>query len=129
MKIIETRIVNIFTLNLREDGILHSHISGERAQTIDDLLELIPVIGEVVNFKKVPLLVTLDDFALPSDDVRTYWADKNTCPYFSAEAFMTMSPGHKMLGNFYLTINKPGRPTKMFTNQDDAIAWLKLFLK
>ncbi len=128
MKITETRIVNIFTLNMREDGILHTHVSSERVQTVNDLKEVVPIVGEMVNYKQVPLLVTLDDFALPSADVRKFWADKETCPYNSAEAFIAVSPGHKMIGNFYLAINKPGRPTKMFSKEEEAIIWLKFFI-
>ncbi len=34
----------------------------------------------------------------------------------------------RVLGNFYLGINKPSVPTKLFDNEIDAVKWLKQFV-
>jgi hypothetical protein len=34
-----------------------------------------------------------------------------------------------MMGNFLIIVNKPNIPTKLFTNQEDAINWLKGYPK
>jgi hypothetical protein len=34
----------------------------------------------------------------------------------------------KIIGNAYIIVNKPARPTKFFVNQDEAVVWLKIFL-
>jgi hypothetical protein len=31
------------------------------------------------------------------------------------------------IGNFFMGINKPASPTRMFTNPDRAVAWLSKF--
>lgn len=56
--------------------------------------------------------------------------------YFSLEgsklikagAFMVNSPLAKIIGNIFLTVNKPPVPAKLFTNEADAINWLKNYL-
>jgi len=88
--------------------------------------------GKMVNYHSVPLLLTLDDFAIPPADTRAFWATKEACPYACpyacAEAYLTKTIGHKIIGNVYMKFNKPGRPTKIFTDKDEAIKWLKTFL-
>ena len=69
-----------------------------------------------------------EEFALPNYEVRNYWAQKDTNPYSKAESFITNNLAQKIIGNFYMKIQKPTRPTKLFTNEKDAIEWLKTFL-
>jgi len=63
----------------------------------------------------------------------TYEADKEARDYMNIEgleliskgAFFTDSILTTMFVNFYLKVYKPKVPTKMFTNKEKAIAWLK----
>ena len=41
-----------------------------------------------------------------------------------ADALVIKSLAHKMLANFYVKINKPIKPTKIFTIQEKALNWL-----
>ena len=128
VEILTTVIVEAFTVKLRSDGIVHSHTSGNVEFNIDSLKKFTEVMGEMTHGRKAPLLLTLDEFAIPSLETREYWAKKDSCPYASAEAYITASLGHKLIGNFYLRLNKPGRPTKMFLKKEEAIKWLRTFL-
>jgi hypothetical protein len=42
-------------------------------------------------------------------------------------ALIVNSPVNKVLGNFFMAVNKPNIPTRLFTSIDDAKAWLKQF--
>ncbi len=33
----------------------------------------------------------------------------------------------KIVGNFFLKFDKPARPTKIFTKEEEAVEWLKQF--
>jgi hypothetical protein len=126
--IIATEICGAFTIKLRSDGVIHSHTSSAINFDINSLKEFNVVMAKMLNNKMAPLLITLDEFAIPPDDTRDYWAKKESCPLALADAYVTASLGHKIIGNAYLKFNKPGRPTKIFTNQESAIEWLKTFL-
>lgn len=128
VKIIATEICEAFTIKLRSDGIVHSHTSGAIEWGVESLKKFSIVMGQMINHRQAPLLITLDEFAIPPVDAREFWALKEACPYASADAYIATNVGHSIIGNFYLKINKPGRPTKMFTKQDDAIQWLRTFL-
>ena len=47
--------------------------------------------------------------------------NKNTL----ADALVINSLAHKILANFYMKMNKPVKPTKIFTSQKKAVDWLK----
>jgi hypothetical protein len=126
--IIATEICEVFTIQLRSDGIVHSHTSSISEFNVESLKKFSIVMGKILDHRNAPLLLTLDEFAIPPLETRIFWAKKESCPYASAEAYVTATIGHKIIGNFYLKINKPGRPTKIFANQGDAIEWLKEFL-
>lgn len=126
--IIATEICDAFTINLRSDGIIHSHTSSGLEFNVESLKKFNIVMGNMVKHKMTPLLITLDEFAIPPVEARTYWAQKDSCTYASAEAYVSKTVGHTIIGNFYLKFNKPGRPTKIFTSYDMAIEWLKTFL-
>ena len=40
-------------------------------------------------------------------------------------AILTNSPISKMVGNLFLKFNKPEFPTKLFTDREKALAWIK----
>jgi len=127
-KIIAKGIVVPYYLYLRADGIMYIHISPEKEETVELAKEMVKKFGEMVNYKKVPMLARHEEFALPGKENHDYWAKKEACPYSKADAFITNSPAMKLISNFYLRINKPARPTKMFSKEKEAIEWLKNFL-
>lgn len=126
--IIATEICEAFTIKLRSDGIIHSHTSSSVSFNVESLKKFNVVMGEMVNYKMTPLLITFDEFAIPSVETRHFWAKKESAPYVSADAYLTATLGHKLIGNVYLQFNKPGRPTQLFTKQQDAIIWLRTFV-
>lgn len=128
VKIIATEVCEAFTLCLRSDGILHSHTSSSLEFNVESLKQFSQVMGRMLNYQKAPLLITLDEFAIPPVETREFWAKKDSCPYASADAYVATNFGHKFIGNFYLKFNKPGRPTRICSNEADAVRWLKTFL-
>lgn len=128
VKIIATEICEAFTIQLRSDGILHSHTSDGKEFNVESLKKFNVVMGKMLNYKKAPLLITFDEFAIPPVETREFWSKKDACPYASADAYIATTFGHKFIGNFYLKFDKPGRPTKIFSNEKEAVDWLKGFL-
>ncbi|MES2680559.1 MAG: hypothetical protein V4635_11765 [Bacteroidota bacterium] len=128
VEIIATEVCEAFTIRLRSDGILHSHTSSGLDFNVESLKKFNVVMGRMLDYKKAPLLITFDEFAIPPAETREFWAKKEACPYASADAYITSTFGHKLIGNFYLAFNKPGRPTRIFAQQKEAVEWLRTFL-
>jgi hypothetical protein len=116
------------SVTLRPDGIIHTHFYGEMEIDVDHVREINTVCGEMTQGKRVPMLIDGDQLTIPSEEARNYVAEKDSNPYSLAEAFIVKSLPQKLIANFFMRFNKPGRPTRMFTNVDEALNWLKGFL-
>ena len=127
-EIIATGVVAPYYLYLRSDGIMYIRISSEKEESVELVKKMVEKMGEMVGYNTVPMLAQHDEFALPGKENRDYWATKEACPYSKADAFMINSPAMRLIANFFLKINKPERPTKMFSCEKEAITWLKSFL-
>ena len=46
----------------------------------------------------------------------------------TATALLFTSTANKLIGNFYIKVNKPTVPTKIFSSEQKAIEWLETFL-
>ncbi|MFL5752584.1 MAG: hypothetical protein ACJ76F_04195 [Bacteroidia bacterium] len=96
---------------------------------MESLKKFNEVMGRLLHHQQAPLLITLDEFAIPPVETREFWARKESCPYASADAYVAVNLGHKIIGSVYLRFNRPGRPTKIFNSEEDAVEWLRTFLK
>jgi hypothetical protein len=128
VNVLSTQTVAPYIISVCDDGILYVRVTSEPEETVERSKALVEAIGKMVDYKKVPMLSKFDEFALPPKENRDFWAKKDSCPYTSAEAFITNSTAMKLIANFYMRIEKPQRETRMFTKVDEARKWLKTFL-
>lgn len=128
VKVLSTETIAPYVISLCDDGILYVRVTNEVNETVERSKALVEAIGKMVNYKKVPLLSKFDEFALPPKENRDFWAQKDSCPYTIAEAFIMNSTAMTLIANFYMRFEKPQRETKMFTQVEDARKWLKTFL-
>ena len=61
-----------------------------------------------------------------SKEARDYFA-KEGDSHIMANAMLITSPIMKMISNFYIMVNNPRKPTKLFTDKEEAIEWLNHF--
>lgn len=128
VKVLSTQTVPPYIISICDDGLLYVRVTNEVNETVERSKALVEAIGKMVNYKKVPMLSKFDEFALPPKENRDFWAKKDSCPYTSAEAFITNSTAMMLIANFYMRFEKPQRETRMFTKVDEARKWLKTFL-
>jgi hypothetical protein len=128
MKILHPQLPDIYEVHLLDSGIITVHNIDKREQTVEDQKLLIEIIGELTDKKRIPILHTFDQFSLPGKDIRNAWASNDICLCSKADAFVISSIGQKILGNFYLNIDKPQRPSRLFTDKTKALEWLITFV-
>lgn len=58
-------------------------------------------------------------------EARKLFASKDACEGVTRGALLVKSFINKILGNTYLNIDRPLVPTKMFTDEKEAITWLR----
>lgn len=119
---------DLFSITLRSDGLIRVKIKGNEDIDVPQVKQIVDAIEKIGKGKKFPLLFVVADYTLPTADARTYIAIAESNPFSKGEAFVVQSFPQKLVGNVFLSFNKPVRPTRIFNSEDKAIEWLKGFL-
>jgi hypothetical protein len=125
IKKVETSAI---TVALRSDGIMQYTVKGVSEFNLADLREANEAAGMLGNRKAYPNLVYVDHFLNVDPECRKYAATEESNRYTVADALVVNSVALRLIANFYVKVNKPVRPTKIFTSVDDAVSWLYSFL-
>lgn len=121
-KVVKTSNAEIW---IDELGICH-HIYTEGAHlTFEDTLNECRIISEISGFKKVLILVDINNVKHVPRESRMYYASKEAEKIFKAAALLVGTQMSRLLGSFFLGLNKPAMPVKLFTSEIEAIKWLK----
>ncbi len=76
---------------------------------------------------KTRVLVDMRATTEISKEARDYLANERTASVQRATALLVRSPVSRVIGNFFMGLNKPISPTRMFTDTAAAIEWLHGF--
>jgi hypothetical protein len=115
-------------LELRSDGILQINVRPNTTLQLKDGQEMVKAFAEIGEGNKFPLLFIAGDFALATSEARYYASGKEANQYTLASVFVVRNIAQKLMGNAYITFNKPITPTRILTSEEEAIKWLKTFL-
>ncbi len=119
----ETRTV-VFTF---ADIIIARFRAGAEV-TLDDARTNVALCLERNAGRRRPLLVDLRAVKSQTAEARAYLAGREGSQVSQAVGLLIGSPVSRVLGNFYLGLNKPSVPTRLFTSEEEAQAWLRDFL-
>jgi hypothetical protein len=108
---------------LRSDGIIVQTVKTGARQELKDAKENIALYLRLAGGQKRALLVDLRESGATGRGVREYYAQNAV--HLVASAFLIGSSLSRMIGNFFINLNKPVSPCRLFTDEADAIAWLK----
>lgn len=108
----------IYRLNIREDAEIE----------LQDAVDLITIGTELTQNLHVVALVDASNVFSITAEARKYFAENTEKQQFAAVAIITNSLAQRLLVNFYININRPNVPTKMFANETDALVWLQKYM-
>jgi hypothetical protein len=116
-------------IQLRNDGILSVHIRRGAHQSLADAEENLALALAGTAGVRRPLLVNVVG-ARPLDaEVRHHYSGQRLVDGFLAFALVVdASPLGRMMGNVYFLVARPGIPSRLFSDEPEAVAWLKGFL-
>ncbi len=118
-----------FEVSLLEDGIVENYIKPGSIMEVEDVIAIKQHNFETAGKKKYGVLVTAGELASFSTEAREMAASKEFIEAAQAKALLIDSIAHKIIGNFYLRVNKPYIKTKIFSDRAKALSWLRGFLK
>ncbi len=115
-------------VSMRNDGIIQIFMKANRTMNIIDGKQMVQAFKEIGGGKKYPLLFIAGNFTLANTEARQYAASEEANKYTLASAFVVNNIAQKLMGQAYMSFNHPITPTRILTNEEDAISWLKSFL-
>lgn len=119
--------IPLSTMWFDEDGIFNSVTKKDAALTKEALMVTFDFIQKNASGKKICWLGDVTNASLPTTEARDY-AGEETPKFIKALALITNSELSRMIANVFLVLKKPPYPTRLFTNVQDARAWLKTHL-
>ena len=112
-----------------ENGIIRGVLFSEDEHTLALAQINSEVVKKIANGMKCPMFMDISRCKSISHEARAHYARGNASNRVSACALLVGSSVSKIIGNFFLSINKPFYPTRLFTSEADSIAWLRRFVK
>jgi len=125
-KPVTTRTAKIW---LRADGVIQVVTLPNVQEGLEDAKENIVVIAGFASEKRRPVLVDIRAALGLDREVRVYYSSAEGVKADTALALLVESPFSRVLANFFIGLNKMPVPTRLFTSEDEAVAWLRNFIE
>lgn len=114
-------------LFLDEQGIVHVTALPGTEETLEQAKASVAAIWQVAEAQRRPLLLDMRPVKAQRREVRDYYASQEAAQAYKAVAILVDSPISKVIGNVFLGIGKLPVPTKLFSNDQEALVWLQAF--
>jgi hypothetical protein len=108
-----------------ERGLIENQIKNDVVLDEKDVRNLKEANTDLANGKPYAVLVEFEEMVNVTREARELTASKDFLGKTIAEALLIHSLGHKIIGNFYLSVSKPHIRTKIFTDRTEALEWLR----
>ena len=106
---------------LRDDGILYCTTKPDAREEHAQAEQNVAAIDKLCAEKHWPMLSDIRNLRSQSREARALYA---ASPIATAVALIVPNPVSRVIGSFYLGLNKPSVPTKLFKSEAEARVWL-----
>jgi hypothetical protein len=110
------------------DGIARTRVKFLAEVTLKESVENSKVVNSLGGEKKFPLLIDSRQIKSISKEARDNFSIRNRETRINSFAVIIGSPLSRIIGNFFMGLNKPSVPAKLFNNEEEAVNWLKQYL-
>jgi len=124
--LVTRKVTEKITFSLREDGIFCTECPPNTVMTLEDGIFSTKMTNEIQGGVAHPLLCDLSNVIKITKDCREHFAGESHAKTIAITALVVTNPISKIIGNFFMGLNKPLKKTRLFTDREKAIEWLKL---
>lgn len=121
-EIVEARIAQIW----KKDGFCHVKIKDKAVIDVDDVKELDNVVKRLMGERKSLIIADLSQIRYVTFEARKYRAIAEFSGHIGALALIIENPIAQVIGNFFIGINKPQFPVKLFHSKSNGVGWLRV---
>lgn len=111
-----------------EDGIARTVVKDEAEVDLKEALENSQAVISLYKGKKFPLLVDSRKIKFITKEARDHFSIRNRETVVTCFAILIDSPLSRVIGNFFMGLNKPSVPARLFTSEAQALNWLKKYI-
>jgi len=111
---------------LGEDGVARTQVKKGSEVELEQAIENSRAVNSL-DASKFPLLIDARGIKSITKEAREYFAVNDRDTKVTAMAILIESPLSKVIGNFYMLLNKPKMHSKLFLDEKSALKWLKKF--
>jgi hypothetical protein len=112
-----------------EDSIVRIIYVPGAEPTLEDARKILDAYHKLRKGRRLPLLIDTRTMKSFARGARQLFAGEEAQGCASAAAIIVDTPVTKVLANFYLGLSKPRLPSRLFSSEDEALAWLKGYLE
>jgi hypothetical protein len=124
--VIDTRTERLW---LHPAGYVVAEVRPGLVADLDDAVVNVAAVGQLAAGLPRPLLLDMRAHATAATrECREYYAGVEAQKVNVAVAMLVRSNISRVIGNFFLGLNKTRFPFRMFSDVDEAVAWLGEFL-
>ena len=116
-----------YSIFLRNDHIIQLNFEKGFSGTASDAQNMVRIFMKIKGPGKALLLALYEEDNMFSKDAREYISSEEVSNVLKADAMVIKGLALRIIGNGYLKINKPKRPTRLFNAKQEAINWLQQF--
>lgn len=125
--VLDTRTERLW---LHPDGYVIAEVRPGLIADLNDAIVNVAAVGQLAAGLPRPLLLDMRAHATAATrECRDYYAGAEAQQVNLAVAMLVRSNISRILGNFFLGLNKTRFPFRMFSDVDEAVAWLRAAIK
>ena len=111
-------------LYLNDNGILVIKFNDTTWFKLKEVLEVAQAMEQIAQNEELPVLVIAGKNTNIDSEGRRFVSSKDGLKNVKFHAFVIQSIAQRVIANIYLIVDKPFKPTRFFTNKEEAENWL-----
>ena len=111
---------------VREDDIVCNQVIPNAELVLEDAVDGVENYYKLSKENRLPLIVDIRKIHSISAEARAHFSRERLNDFPPpGTAILISSAVSKVIGNFFIGLNRLAIPTKLFTDENKAVAWLK----
>lgn len=111
-----------------EEGILWHRLDEDLVVSAEDAIETVRMVRELTGDQPLPAVVDMRGLAYAGPEVREMFAGDSETAHEVATALLVTTGSSRAMAQVFTRVTKPSRPVEVFTDEAEAIAWLRGFV-
>jgi hypothetical protein len=128
LKIISQIETTVAVIGVDENGIVHVHYKDYALYDIAQQLENKEAIHQLIGTHPTPFIITSGENVIFTKSARENALKIEPTSPVCASAIVIDNLAYRLVAEFYIKIQKPKKPHKIFTSKEKAYEWCKQFL-